>query len=474
MANDESLVPRGPELQPATVEPSLPSSFRDSLPHVQLYDLPGTATVELAGGAQIIKYPAAVFEYAGNIYMAPKNGGKVPTDPTQWSLVAGDSSPNLAFYHGRNRDHLEAMSETGLSLSTKVRLGTLPESTAQLSADHIGEIILAKEKPGGGVQAGDESSFHGIVNEHGEQFLASTPGEIAGSWTAPHTEARGARIQNERLLLHTETGYAFKPRSSAGWMGEAFSDPRERVFYATHPEQPGKVRRLKIGFEEVMTPEGTRAHRPSVKETVMPVGEALREIGPKANIAHAPEGISTFMRTGDAAGLEDFAKRHLIPELQSRQSVNNHFAQRGSFDSQTLTHHMMGEELAGAELTNQAWYRVLRPEDYVAPGVGGETGSAALETAGHRVLDSRRADYFLIREHPDFTAHIKSLGATKYEGPTQEILFLKGDPTGKALHQVEKIGAEEFGHDIALELGKRGITPGTKLVKIGEDEYAEL
>ncbi len=460
-------------------------NLHESLAEVRTYELP--IIQKLEGGVELMESPVAAFEHAGNWYVAPKVNGKIPTDPKSWSLVVDEFEyhPNTRFYHEpadvrMQEAHVDMVHEIGSGLTAKQKAGTLVESGAGLKPQDMAKIILDKEKEGAGLRLGTEEPLHQFLAEHGLKPFKPTLEEVAAAnrvTFAGDSNAYFAGLAEQRLGVHHASGKAFKAKPMGGSLGGAFSDPRENVFYATHPDNPGQFRRLKVGFDEMMMPDGTRVHQPSIKETNISFADAMAEIGPKANIAHAPEDISSFMQTGNTASLERYAKTHMASDYAGRQMAHEHFTQLEGALHQTTTHHMMGEELAGKNLTTQAWHRVVRPEDYVPQVTGSSTsaGSSALEAAADRVFDGKRADYFLLREHPDYSAALQSSNFSDYHGPREQLVFLKGDPAGIKPAAIEFVDLEgSRGIDTLLELRKRGIGSDTKLLKIGRDEYAEL
>ncbi len=127
-------------------------------------------------------------------------------------------------------------------------------------------------------------------------------------------------------------------------------------------------------------------------------------------------------------------------------------------------------------MTTQAWHRVcgraiISPK---AVGSGAAGGSTAIEAAGNRVFDSKRADYVSSASIPTMRRLSKNVHTWITRGRGRNFCFLKAMPSARFRRVSKKIACNEYGHDIVLELGKRGITADTKLLKIGEDEYAEL
>ena len=393
--------------------------FHESLAGVKTYELP--IAQKLTGGLELIDSPVAAFEHAGNWYVAPKVNGKIPTDPKSWSLVVDgfEYHPNTRFYHEpanvrMQEAHVDMIQEISSGLTAKQKAGTLLEnSTSALKPKDMASIILAKEKEGAGLRLGTDEPLHGFLAERGLDPFKPTHQEVMAANDVTFSkdlDQHFSEIAEKRLAVHNASGKAFMATPQGGSLGGAFSDPRERVFFAPHGENPQELRRLKVGFEELMMPDGTRVHQPSIKETTVSVADAMKEIGPKAHVAHAPEGISSFMQTGKTEGLQEYARTHMASDYIGRQKAHDYFSTVDRGLHQTTTHHMMGEELVGKDLTTQAWHRVVRPEDYVpqVTGSGASVGSTAIETAATRVFDSKRADYFLLREHPDYTAALQS------------------------------------------------------------------
>ncbi len=468
------------------------TSFHEALRASPVYSVPRIVDgIEGADFAVTRDAPVA-FKFAGNWYVSPKKGENVSANPKDWSLVVADTNGdgNLRHYHAPDRSvnmddaHLEQLSDIANGLNVKEQAGTLEAVHNALAPEQMAKIVLAKEQEGAGFVPGNGEALHAYMAKHGLEAFNATQEELN---TARSRDLVPDNCNAERLLLKLEKGDAFELAPSGGVIGKAMSNPRKRVFFVfdkeaqltsgaagAEPQASGKadlpLKRIEVGFDEILAPDGGRSYRSRLSETTAHLADVKRELDAADVIVNAPEGITAYVN-GDAQGLERYARSHLAMEFDARQFAENYSKKaEGNFYA-SATHANFGEEVSGEKLTNQAWYRVVRDSDYVPEHNVAARQGEGLTEAVPRVLDRNRADYFIVREHPDYSA--MTLANFDSKVPKYELLFFKGAPEGGAPHAMEEVTCKRT-EDVYLALHERGIHHDSKLMKLGQEEYADF
>lgn len=449
----------------------------DALRASPLYSMPLYSAQEEGGGAAASNSVIA-FKFAGNWYVSLKHGESVSANPDDWSLVVADPAGDWNFRYycapqgraGLSEKLADALQAIANGLNVKRLAGTLEPAESPLTEEQKQHVVLAKEKEGSGLIPGNVEPLDRFMRDYGMDVFRT---DYAEEQVARRAGAQQDNTLDERLLLKRATGDPFRIVPHGGVMGLACGNPQPRVFYAFNASAPATgldadtdppLRRIQVGFDEMLEANGRRSYRPRVVESSARLSTVMNEIGEGNTIINGPEGLAAYLK-GDAEGLMRYARHNLAAEFDDLEAQMRLSREKEGDDYASPTCGNFGEEVEGAHVTSQAWYRVLRDSDYVPENMPEAKGEGLVE-APLRVLDRNRADYFLVREHPDYRRR-----GCRAESPRYEVLFFNGAPDGGIPASFEEVTYKDAAA-VCEALRERGIRDDSRLIKLGEEEYA--